>query len=143
MRAPSSRPVRVMCVDDHHLLCFDAELAEAVKRSGAGLIGTSVGLALTRAGVQVTLSDLDPETARRAAELGAGTAGLPPDKVEVFVAAAPPAAVAQVLDAAITAPHRGSIDCSPVTFAPVPLNTGKARTPSPKWVSKTSCRRAV
>jgi hypothetical protein len=47
------------------------------------------------------------------------------------------------VDAAITAPHRGSIDCSPTTFAPVPLNTGNAWTPSPKWCGKTAWRRVV
>lgn len=71
--------------------------------AGAGLIGTSIGLALTRAGVPVTLDDIDPETARRAGELGAGTPGLPTFPVAVFVAAAPPSAVAGVLDAAISA----------------------------------------
>jgi prephenate dehydrogenase len=71
--------------------------------SGAGLIGASVGLALRRAGVEVTLSDSDPEVARRAAELGAGEARLPDARVDVFVAAAPPHVVADVLDAAIRA----------------------------------------
>ncbi|CNL28142.1 Uncharacterised protein [Mycobacterium tuberculosis] len=47
------------------------------------------------------------------------------------------------VEAAITAPQRGSIDCSPVTFAPVPLNTGNAAAVSPKCAWKTSCRRAV
>ncbi len=42
-----------------------------------------------------------------------------------------------------TAPHRGSIDCSPTTFAPVPLKTGNACACSPKCSVKTSCSRAV
>ena len=45
--------------------------------------------------------------------------------------------------AEITAPQRGSIDCSAVTFAPVPLNTGNASTPLPKCCTNTSCRRSV
>ncbi len=57
---------------------------------------------------------------------------------------APPSSTLMwAVDAAITAPQRGSIDCRPVTFAPVPLNTGNACTPSPKWWANTSCRRAV
>ena len=47
------------------------------------------------------------------------------------------------VDALITAPQRGSIDCRPVTFAPVPLNTGNASTPSPKCCANTSCSRSV
>ena len=70
--------------------------------AGSGLIGTSIGLALTRAGVRVTLTDLDPENARRAAELGAGVAGMPDGRVDVFVAAAPPHAVPEVLERAIS-----------------------------------------
>ncbi|RZS80217.1 prephenate dehydrogenase [Motilibacter rhizosphaerae] len=71
--------------------------------AGAGLIGASVGLALRRAGVTVTLSDADPEVARRAEELGAGKAALPEEPVDVLVAAAPPAAVAGVLLEAVAA----------------------------------------
>ncbi len=39
---------------------------------GTGLIGTSVALALRRAGADVWLSDTDPAAATLAAELGAG-----------------------------------------------------------------------
>ena len=39
---------------------------------GAGLIGTSVALALRAKGAQVWLSDADEGTARLAADLGAG-----------------------------------------------------------------------
>lgn len=40
---------------------------------GTGLIGTSVGLALRRAGVAVQLLDRDPVALQRASDLGAGT----------------------------------------------------------------------
>jgi prephenate dehydrogenase len=58
---------------------------------GAGLIGTSVGLALTAAGLDVQLSDPDLEHVRIAAELGAGR---PADggEPDVCVVATPPAA---------------------------------------------------
>ncbi|HYY19225.1 MAG TPA: 3-hydroxyacyl-CoA dehydrogenase NAD-binding domain-containing protein, partial [Streptosporangiaceae bacterium] len=39
---------------------------------GTGLIGTSVALALRRAGAEVWLADSDPAAAALAAELGAG-----------------------------------------------------------------------
>jgi prephenate dehydrogenase len=69
--------------------------------AGAGLIGTSVALALRASGADVWVSDRDQGTARLAAELGAG--GVVPDLREakgladVAVLAMPPAAVAASL----------------------------------------------
>jgi len=68
---------------------------------GAGLIGTSVALALRAKGTEVWVSDRDEATARLAADLGAGT--VVPDLrdakgvAEVAVLAVPPAAVASAL----------------------------------------------
>jgi prephenate dehydrogenase len=68
---------------------------------GAGLIGTSVALALRERGAAVWLADLDPATARLAADMGAGT--VVPDLrdakgiAQVAVLAMPPAAVASGL----------------------------------------------
>ena len=65
---------------------------------GAGLIGTSVALALRERGGEVWLSDRDPATARLASDLGAGT--VVPDLrdakgiADVAVLAMPPAFVA-------------------------------------------------
>ncbi|WP_119582947.1 3-hydroxyacyl-CoA dehydrogenase NAD-binding domain-containing protein, partial [Streptomyces europaeiscabiei] len=44
---------------------------------GTGLIGTSAALALAQRGVAVHLTDHDPEQARTAAALGAGTEEAP------------------------------------------------------------------
>jgi prephenate dehydrogenase len=69
--------------------------------AGAGLIGTSIALALREQGAEIWLSDLDPATARLAADLGAGT--VVPDLrdakgiADVAVLAMPPAAVASGL----------------------------------------------
>ena len=68
---------------------------------GAGLIGTSVALALRAKGTEVWVSDRDEATARLAADLGAGT--VVPDLrdakgiAEIAVLAVPPAAVAPAL----------------------------------------------
>jgi prephenate dehydrogenase len=71
---------------------------------GAGLIGTSVALALRGHGITVWLSDADPEAARLAVGLGAGellpAAGVPDGPADVAVLAVPPAAVATELAAA-------------------------------------------
>ncbi len=60
---------------------------------GTGLLGTSIGLALRRRGVQVHLRDALPGRAREAADLGAGTDLPPDDPVLLAVVATPPGAV--------------------------------------------------
>ena len=71
---------------------------------GAGLIGTSIGLAASAAGWRVWLVDNDPQTARFAASLGAGVATDPnPDQVDLVVVAVPPAAVAPACIRALSA----------------------------------------
>jgi len=71
---------------------------------GAGLIGTSVALALSARGSRVWLSDADPAAARLARDIGAGEL-LPPSgpaggPADIAVLAVPPAAVAAELAAA-------------------------------------------
>lgn len=69
--------------------------------AGAGLIGTSIALALREKGAEVFLSDADPATARLAADLGGGT--VVPDLrdakgiADVAVLAMPPAVVGREL----------------------------------------------
>ncbi|MDR1077230.1 MAG: prephenate dehydrogenase, partial [Propionibacteriaceae bacterium] len=69
---------------------------------GAGLIGTSIGLALRAAGRPVWLEDADPEMAAAAAAIGAGAvwpgaeAGAPP-QIGLVVVAVEPMALAQVV----------------------------------------------
>ncbi|MEV0254832.1 prephenate dehydrogenase [Streptomyces sp. NPDC050732] len=64
---------------------------------GTGLIGTSAALALASRGVAVHLADHDPEQARTAAALGAGTDEPPEGPVDLCVVAVPPAHVATTL----------------------------------------------
>ncbi|MFD0690825.1 prephenate dehydrogenase [Actinomadura fibrosa] len=63
---------------------------------GTGLIGTSVALAMRRAGAEVLLIDRDPAVARLAADLGAGTPWSG-ESADVAVLAVPPSAVAATL----------------------------------------------
>jgi prephenate dehydrogenase len=63
---------------------------------GAGLLGTSVGLALRGAGVEVWLTDADPRAEALAADLGAGSAGRPQVDPDVVVVAVPPQHLAAV-----------------------------------------------
>ncbi|HBW18116.1 MAG TPA: prephenate dehydrogenase [Actinobacteria bacterium] len=68
---------------------------------GAGLIGTSVALALRERGASVWLADQDPAAARLAEHIGAGrvlpAAGVPGGPADIAVLAVPPAAVAPEL----------------------------------------------
>jgi prephenate dehydrogenase len=86
-----------------------SELPEPVLVVGAGLLGTSLGLALRRHGVEVLLADINPEHVRTASGLGAGrphageTPGLvvvavPPDHIGTAVAAALASGAAVVTD---------------------------------------------
>jgi len=67
---------------------------------GAGLIGASLGIGLTTEGWTVTVDDLDPETARLARALGAGTE-LGEAQPDVVVVAAPPSAAPEVVAKAL------------------------------------------
>ncbi|GHB80508.1 prephenate dehydrogenase [Streptomyces viridiviolaceus] len=64
---------------------------------GTGLIGTSIGLAMSRRGITVHLVDRDTSAARTAAALGAGVTADPTGPVDLAVIAVPPRAVADVL----------------------------------------------
>jgi prephenate dehydrogenase len=64
---------------------------------GAGLIGASIGMALTAAGVDVLLRDSDPEQALLAAARRAGRVWPEGERVSHAVIAVPPHAVAGVL----------------------------------------------
>ncbi len=75
----------------------EREQLSSVLVVGAGLIGTSVGLALSAHGVSVYLSDRDPAAAALAEDLGAGLAQEPPGEPDLVVVATPPAVVADVL----------------------------------------------
>src|SRR5262245_8371861 len=75
-----------------------AELLSAgVLVVGAGLIGTSVALALRRHDVPVHVSDRDPVQEGLAVELGAGRAGLRDGDPALVVVAVPATAVALVV----------------------------------------------
>ncbi|MFR9673940.1 prephenate dehydrogenase [Streptomyces sp. TR06-5] len=67
---------------------------------GSGLIGTSAALALAARGVRVHLSDRDPEQARTAASLGAGTTEAPEEPVDLAVVAVPPAHIVSTVTGA-------------------------------------------
>lgn len=68
---------------------------------GTGLIGTSIGLALSRAGWEVTLEDASRTTAALARDLGAGRLPTAGDVPGVVVVATPPDVTAAVVTMAL------------------------------------------
>lgn len=64
---------------------------------GAGLLGTSIGLAVRKAGLPVWLSDANPEHLRTAVSLGAGTARPGDGVAQLVVVAVPPLHIAEVV----------------------------------------------
>ncbi|MFF3399657.1 prephenate dehydrogenase [Streptomyces sp. NPDC002659] len=86
---------------------------------GTGLIGTSAAQALAGRGVTVHLVDHDPERARTAAALGAGTDEPPEGRVDLAIVAVPPAHVATALAEAMHAGvARGYLDVASVKGGP-------------------------
>ena len=98
----------------------DREVPGPVLVVGAGLLGTSIGLALRRRGIDVLLSDLSEEHLRTASGLGAGRALAPDDRPAVVVVAVPPdhlgpaiaAALEDHADAVVT--DVGSVKAAPL-----------------------------
>lgn len=86
---------------------------------GTGLIGTSAALALAGRGIAVHLVDHDPERARTAAALGAGTEEPPEGRVDLAIVAVPPAHVAtELADAMRAGIARGYLDVASVKGGP-------------------------
>uniref|UniRef100_UPI0005BC51E1 prephenate dehydrogenase/arogenate dehydrogenase family protein n=1 Tax=Actinomyces polynesiensis TaxID=1325934 RepID=UPI0005BC51E1 len=89
---------------------------------GTGLLGTSVGLALSAAGVEVLLSDTSPTSQRLAVDVGAGRACTPGDSLAprlVVVATPPDVAGACVVDALVRHPGAVVTDVASVKSAVV------------------------
>ncbi len=77
--------------------------ATRIKIVGAGLLGTSLGLALTRAGIQPALSDSSASNLRLAIDYGAGRSVSGDEQFDLVVVAVPPDFVASVVGAELRA----------------------------------------
>ncbi len=86
---------------------------------GTGLLGTSIGLALTRHGVEVLLQDVNTENVRTASGLGAGRPVTDSDQPRLVVVAVPPDHLADEIAAALTTgpvvTDVGSVKQAPLT----------------------------
>jgi prephenate dehydrogenase len=68
---------------------------------GTGLLGTSIGLACRRSGIEALLDDASPENLRTASGLGAGRRVRPDDRPQLVVVAVPPVHLGTALTAAL------------------------------------------
>ena len=64
---------------------------------GAGLLGTSIGLALTKAGVDVVIETQSPASLALALEYGAGRGAKPTDTPNLIIVCVPPDLTAQIV----------------------------------------------
>lgn len=76
-------------------------LTGPVEIVGTGLLGTSIGLACRRAGLEVLLSDSSAEHVRTASGLGAGRARTSTDRPQLVVVAVPPDHLGEVIAEAL------------------------------------------
>lgn len=76
---------------------MSARLTGPVRVVGTGLLGTSIGLALSARGIDVILDDASPAQLRLAIDYGAGRAASDGDQPEVVVVCVPPDVTARVV----------------------------------------------
>jgi prephenate dehydrogenase len=99
-----------------------ARLAGPVLVVGAGLLGTSIGLALRRHGVDVLLRDVNPQNVTIASSVGAGLDAAhasTTDDVALVVVAVPPDHLADEIVAALEAGDAWVTDVGSVKAAPL------------------------
>ncbi|MFV0320598.1 MAG: prephenate dehydrogenase [Microbacterium sp.] len=97
-----------------------ARTSGTVRIVGAGLLGASIGHALTRLGIDVALVDASPAQLRLAVDYGAGRAARADDAPSLIVVAVPPDVAADVIEAELTA-HPGVVvtDVTSVKLEPL------------------------
>ncbi|WP_159499461.1 prephenate dehydrogenase [Microbacterium sp. 18062] len=97
-----------------------ARTAGTVRVVGAGLLGASVGHALTALGVDVALDDTSPAQLQLAIDYGAGRAADPDDRPALVVVAVPPDVTARVIECELLAyPDAVVTDVASVKLAPL------------------------
>ncbi|MFF8189207.1 prephenate dehydrogenase [Microbacterium sp. NPDC016588] len=97
-----------------------------VRVVGSGLLGASVGHALTALGVDVVLSDTSPSQLRLAIDYGAGRAERDDDRPSLIVVAVPPDVVADVVERELAA-FPGAVVTDVASIKLEPLRTLRAR----------------
>ncbi|WP_244927907.1 prephenate dehydrogenase [Nocardioides sp. W7] len=104
-----------------------SELRGPVEIIGTGLLGTSIGLACRRAGLEVLLTDASPEHVRTASGLGAGRPVRDGDRPQLVVVAVPPDHLGTVITASLRASDAVVTDVGSVKSGPAAAVAGEPR----------------
>ncbi|KAA9143555.1 prephenate dehydrogenase [Microbacterium lushaniae] len=97
-----------------------------VRIVGAGLLGSSIGHALTARGIDVALDDASPAQLRLAVDYGAGRFAQPGDAPSLIVVAVPPDVTADVIARELSA-HPGVVVTDVASVKLQPLHELRAR----------------
>ena len=103
---------------------MSSPLTGPVEIVGTGLIGTSIGLACRRAGLEVVLTDLSEDHLRTASGLGAGRPRAEGDRPQLVVVAVPPDHLAEAISRAVTDGETVVTDVGSVKSAPLAAVAG-------------------
>ena len=103
---------------------MSSPLVGPVEIVGTGLIGTSIGLACRRAGLEVLLTDASEDHLRTASGLGAGRPKAAGDRAQLVVVAVPPDHLAEEITRALTAGEAVVTDVGSVKSAPLAAVAG-------------------
>lgn len=99
---------------------FASRVTGTVRVVGAGLLGASIGHALTALGVDVALADTSPSQLRLAIDYGAGRAAREDDSPTLVVVAVPPDVTADVIQRELAAyPDAVVTDVASVKLEPL------------------------
>ncbi len=97
-----------------------ARVQGTVRIVGAGLLGSSIGHALTARGIDVALDDTSPSQLRLAVDYGAGRLATGDDEPSLIVVAVPPDVTAPVIERELTRfPHAVVTDVASVKLEPL------------------------
>ena len=99
-------------------------LTGPVEIVGTGLIGTSIGLACRRAGLDVLLTDAAEDHVRTASGLGAGRPRAPGDRPQLVVVAVPPDHLAEEITLALSGSDAVVTDVGSVKSGPLAAVVG-------------------
>lgn len=98
---------------------YGTRLDARVRVVGTGLLGASIGLALTGHGLDVALADASPSQLKLAIDYGAGRAARDDDDPDLVIVAVPPDVIADVVAAELTRFPRAVVtDVASVKSAP-------------------------
>ena len=106
----------------------------SVRIVGTGLIGTSIGLALTKLGVSVVLADASPGNVRLASDYGAGAPASENDHPQLIVVCVPPDVTASVVSLELSKfPNAVVTDVASVK-SPILVDLTKAKSDLSRYV---------